>query len=190
MDRLSRTRVTPHRLAVALAVVVLLAPAAAVGKDKPWLEVRGPHFTVISNAGEKRTLVEEGTSFQGSMTSTCPVVVKGRIEGELEAPALSISETGAVQGKAKVGVLDSQGSVAGEIDADSVNLSGSVMDNTLIKAKTLEVKLNAAADKKMHVTFGNCEMAVGTQPVDDGQPGKRGKKKNQDAGQPEDGSQG
>jgi cytoskeletal protein CcmA (bactofilin family) len=140
----------------------------------------------ISDAGEKRTLVEEGTSFQGSMTSTCPVVVRGRIEGELEAPALSISQTGVVQGKAQV---QSEGSVAGEIDADSVNLSGSVMDNTLIKAKTLEVKLNAAENKKMQVTFGNCELSVGAQPMDDGQPGRRGRKGRGD-GQSEDGTEG
>jgi cytoskeletal protein CcmA (bactofilin family) len=143
----------------------------------------------ISDAGEKRTLVEEGTSFQGSMTSTCPVVVRGRIEGELEAPALSISQTGSVQGKAKVGQVQSEGSVAGEIDADSVNLSGSVMDNTLIKAKTLEVRLNAAENKKMQVTFGNCELAVGAQVMDDGQPGRRGKKRQSD-GQPEEGAEG
>jgi len=33
----------------------------------------------LSSATEKRTLVEEGTSFKGSMTSTCPVLVKGGV---------------------------------------------------------------------------------------------------------------
>ena len=135
----------------------------------------------ISDAGEKRTLVEDGTSFSGSMTSTCPVVVKGRIEGEVEAPALSISQSGSVQGRAKVGQIQSEGAIAGEIDADSVNLSGSVMDNTVIKAKTLEVRLNAPEDRKMQVTFGNCEISAGEAPMDDGQPGKRGKKKHSEA---------
>jgi cytoskeletal protein CcmA (bactofilin family) len=130
----------------------------------------------ITDAGEKRTLVEEGTSFQGSMLSTCPVVVKGRIEGDVEAPALSISTSGAVQGRAKVGQVQSEGEIAGEFDADSVNLSGRVMDNTVIRAKTLEVKLDAPENTKMQVTFGNCELSVGDQPVDEG-TGKRGKKK-------------
>jgi cytoskeletal protein CcmA (bactofilin family) len=136
-----------------------------------------------SGAGGKRTLVEEGTIFRGSMTSTCPVEIKGRIEGDVEAPALSISETGAVQGKAKVGEVTSKGELAGEIDADTVQLSGTVKDNTVIRAKTLEVKLTAPEDK-MQVTFGNSVLAVGDEPIDDGQPGKRGKKKKEDDGQP------
>ena len=32
-------------------------------------------------AGEKRTLVEEGTELKGSLTSTCPVLVRGRMTG-------------------------------------------------------------------------------------------------------------
>ena len=117
------------------------------------------------------------------MTSTCPVEIKGRVEGDVEAPALSISETGAVQGKAKVGEIQSKGELAGEIDADTVQLSGTVKDNTVIRAKTMEVKLTAPNDK-MQVTFGNCVLAVGDEPVDDGQPGKRGKKK-KDEGSPD-----
>jgi cytoskeletal protein CcmA (bactofilin family) len=140
----------------------------------------------ITDAGQKRTLVEEGTSFKGSMTSTCPVVVKGRIEGEVEAPALSISRSGAVHGRTKVGQVQCEGEIAGELDADTVQLSGMVSDNTVIRAKTLEVKLTAADDKKMQVTFGSCELAVGAEPTDDGAPGKRGKKKRDD-GVPDDG---
>ena len=52
---------------------------------------------------EKRTLVEDGTQFKGSLTSTCPIVVKGRIDGEVEAPSLVVSTTGAVHGRARVG---------------------------------------------------------------------------------------
>ena len=127
-----------------------------------------------SGAGGKQTLVEDGTSFKGSMTSTCPVVVRGRLEGDLEAPALAISTSGAVQGRAKVGQVQSEGEVAGEIDADTVQLSGVVKDNTVIKAKTLEVKLTAV-DQKMEVTFGNSVLSVGAEPVDDGKPGKKKK---------------
>ncbi len=31
----------------------------------------------------RKTLVEEGTHFKGSLTSNCPVEVKGRVEGDL-----------------------------------------------------------------------------------------------------------
>ena len=36
--------------------------------------------------GGKRTLVEEGTQFKGTLSSSCPIVVKGRIDGDISAP--------------------------------------------------------------------------------------------------------
>jgi cytoskeletal protein CcmA (bactofilin family) len=110
----------------------------------------------------RKTLVEEGTQFKGSLSSDCPIEVKGRIEGDLTAPALAVAATGAVHGKVKVGEMSSQGELAGEFDADVVQLSGTVKDSTIIRAKSLEVKL-APPNGKMMVTFGECELEVGTE---------------------------
>jgi cytoskeletal protein CcmA (bactofilin family) len=110
----------------------------------------------------RKTLVEEGTQFKGSLTSDCPIEVKGRVEGDLTAPALSVSTSGAVHGKVKVAEMKSQGELAGEFDADLVQLSGTVKDNTVIRAKSLEVKL-APANGKMQVVFGECELEVGSE---------------------------
>ena len=110
----------------------------------------------------RKTLVEEGTQFKGSLTSDCPIEVKGRVEGDLTAPALTVSASGAVHGKVKVGEMKSQGELAGEFDADVVQLSGTVKDNTVIRAKSLEVKL-APANGKMQVIFGECELEVGSE---------------------------
>ena len=78
----------------------------------------------------------------------------------MNAPALSVAPGGAVHGKVKVGEIRSQGELAGEFDADTVQLSGTVKDNTVIRAKSLEVKLNSA-NSKMQVIFGECELEVG-----------------------------
>src|ERR1700744_3850886 len=99
------------------------------------------------SATEKRTLVEEGTTFKGSMTSTCPVLVKGGIEGDMQAPSLTVAASGNVSGKVKAGELKSDGSIAGEFDVEKIQLSGSVKDNTIIRAKSLEVKLSSTAGK-------------------------------------------
>ena len=32
----------------------------------------------------RKTLVEEGTQFKGSLTSDCPIEVKGRVEGDTD----------------------------------------------------------------------------------------------------------
>jgi cytoskeletal protein CcmA (bactofilin family) len=116
----------------------------------------------MSDPKGRRTLVEEGTQFKGSMSSDCPIEVKGRIEGDLAAPALAVSPSGAVHGRVKVGEIRSQGELAGEFDADMVQLSGTVRDNTVIRAKSLEVKL-APANGKMQVIFGECELEVGSE---------------------------
>ncbi|MEO7112083.1 MAG: polymer-forming cytoskeletal protein [Polyangiaceae bacterium] len=138
-------------------------------------------------ASQKQTLVEEGTKFKGSLSSSCPIVVRGRIEGDVEAPSLTVSGSGAVHGKVKVGEMRSQGELAGEFDADIVQLSGTVKDNTVIRAKSLEVKLTPPTGK-MQVIFGEVQLDVGelnaTKPnADDAK--NEGGKKNKGGGRPD-----
>jgi len=111
---------------------------------------------------DRKTLVEEGTQFKGSLSSNCPIEVRGLIEGDVSAPALSVSASGAVHGRVKVGEIRSEGELAGEFDADVVQLSGTVKDNTVIRAKSFEVKL-APPSGKMQVIFGECELEVGSE---------------------------
>ena len=105
-----------------------------------------------NSANDRKTLVEEGTLFKGSLSSTCSIEVNGRFEGDLTAPALVVNPGGAVQGSVRVRELKSQGELAGTFDADVVCLSGTVKDKTLIRAKSLEVKLTAPKGT-MQATF-------------------------------------
>jgi cytoskeletal protein CcmA (bactofilin family) len=118
----------------------------------------------INATHARKTLVEEGTHFKGSLSSSCPIEVKGRIEGDLTAPALTVSASGAVHGRVKVGQMHSHGELAGEFDADEVQLSGTVKDKTVIRAKSLEVKLSPL-EGKMQVVFGECSLEVGADPA-------------------------
>ncbi len=124
------------------------------------------------DATEKRTLVEEGTTFKGTLTSTCPIFVKGGVEGDIQAPSLTVATTGIVSGKVKAGELKSEGSLAGEFDVDKVQLSGSVKDNTVIRARSLEVKLSSAGGK-MQVVFGETELEIGDMPTLSKSPGDK-----------------
>ena len=74
-------------------------------------------------------------------------------------------------GRVEVQALRSEGEVAGEIHAETVELAGRVSDQTVINAKSLEVRLNQP-DGSLRVTFGNCELNVGDQYAND----SRGKK--------------
>src|SRR5689334_17907756 len=95
----------------------------------------------VRPSATKHTVVEDGSTFKGTLTSSCPIHVHGRVEGDLEAPSLMISSSGAVHGRVKVAEVRSQGELSGELDADSIELAGSVRDNTVIRARSLEVKL-------------------------------------------------
>jgi cytoskeletal protein CcmA (bactofilin family) len=137
-----------------------------------------------NNVNGRKTLVEEGTRFKGSLSSDCPIEVKGRIEGDLRAPSLVVTPTGVIQGRVKVAELQSQGELAGDFDADVVRLSGTVKDNTVIRARLLEVKLTPR-DGKMQVTFGQCELQI-----DDEQPSRERPKEATYTGDSEAGASG
>jgi cytoskeletal protein CcmA (bactofilin family) len=111
----------------------------------------------------KKTLIEEGTEFKGTLTSSCPIVVMGRVEGEMKGPSVEVTETGVLSGKAKVTELRSRGELAGEFDADVVELSGRVRDKSVIRAQSLEVSLSREGGR-IEMVFGDCELAVGDAP--------------------------
>ena len=112
---------------------------------------------------EKKTLIEEGTELKGTLTSTCPIVVQGRVEGELSGPSVEVADSGVLSGKAKVTELRSRGEIAGEFDAKVVELSGRVRDKTIIRAESLEVSLRRN-EGRIEMVFGDCELAVGDAP--------------------------
>ncbi|MGN6106805.1 MAG: polymer-forming cytoskeletal protein [Kofleriaceae bacterium] len=111
----------------------------------------------------KHTLVEEGTEFIGTLSSKCPIVVMGKVEGQVAGPVIHVTPSGVVAGKVKVVELRSAGEVAGEVEAEAVKISGKVRDKTVIRAKTLEVSLSTEKGG-MEVLFGECELAVGDEP--------------------------
>ena len=126
----------------------------------------------------KQTTVEEGTQFKGTLQSTCQVMVRGKVEGDLTAPSVIVSDSGAVIGNVKAENIRSEGVLAGHVDADTVYLSGSVRSDTVIRAKSLEVKLQQPEGGKLQVTFGECILDVGDDPRAEAQPApKRGKEK-------------
>src|SRR5215510_273113 len=111
----------------------------------------------------KHTLVEEGTEFKGTMSSSCPIVVMGKVEGDVAGPVIHVTPSGVVSGVVKVKQLRSDGELAGEVEADTVEISGRVRDRTMIRARSLEVSLSVSKGG-MQVVFGECELAVGDEP--------------------------
>ena len=120
--------------------------------------------TMNSSSETRRTVVDEGTHFKGDLVSTCPIDVRGRVEGEIQAPSLTVSNAGSVHGKGKLGAVRSEGELSGEFEAETVELSGTVKDNTVIRARSLEVKLSSKRGQQ--IVFGDCELLVGDEPTE------------------------
>jgi cytoskeletal protein CcmA (bactofilin family) len=118
----------------------------------------------------KQTFVEEGSVFKGTLKSTCPVVVNGTIEGEVTAPEVTIARTGTVLGVITASTLRSYGMLAGKVDAGDVFLFGAVRSNTVIKAKTLEVKIGSSERGQLEVIFGEHGSAESSRAESDAAP--------------------
>jgi cytoskeletal protein CcmA (bactofilin family) len=100
----------------------------------------------------KQTLVEAGTEFTGTVKSSCPVVVHGTLEGDIDAPTLSIATTGTVHGNIRAESLRSFGTLAGNVDAGEVYVSGVVRSKTVIRARRLELQLGSSEKSQIEVT--------------------------------------
>ena len=111
----------------------------------------------------RTTTIEEGTEFTGSLTSNCPIVVKGRFSGEVAAPLLTVTSSGAVAGRTTVQELRSTGELGGEFDTDKAILAGTVKNNTVVRTKSLEVKL-AAQTGRVQLVFETLGSSDSTAP--------------------------
>jgi hypothetical protein len=87
----------------------------------------------------------------------------GKVEGDIAGPVIHVTPSGVVSGVVKVKQLRSDGELAGEVEADTVEISGRVRDRTVIRARSLEVSLSVQKGG-MQVVFGECELAVGDEP--------------------------
>jgi cytoskeletal protein CcmA (bactofilin family) len=119
---------------------------------------------VETKSSSKQTVVEDGTELKGKLTSSCPVVINGIVDGELNAPEVTVATTGTVSGAIKAKRVRSQGTLSGSVEATDVFVSGTVKSNTTIVAKSLEVRLSPERGK-LQVTFGECTLDVGDEPT-------------------------
>jgi cytoskeletal protein CcmA (bactofilin family) len=106
------------------------------------------------------TIVEEGSTLRGSLASRGRILVMGRLDGDIDSPAVEVTETGALSGTIKAGVLRSRGALGGLLEANEIDLGGRVLDQTVIRARDLAVALGEGDGAQ----FGDCEIVVGEEP--------------------------
>ena len=88
-------------------------------------------------------------------------MVQGAVEGDLAGPSLTVSATGAVSGKVEAGELTTAGRIAGEFDVDAATIAGTVEHNTVVRAASLDLKLEVTRGK-VQLSFGGSAPAGGS----------------------------
>jgi cytoskeletal protein CcmA (bactofilin family) len=112
-------------------------------------------------------VIDEGSTFKGVISGNSTVTIRGTLEGEVEGPALEVEQGGVLVGKAKVTELRSRGELAGQFEANDVELSGKVRDDTIIRAANLLVAATVGAGSdgaEPQAVFGGCQLEVGEVP--------------------------
>jgi cytoskeletal protein CcmA (bactofilin family) len=122
-----------------------------------------------ASEAERQTLVEEGTRLEGALVSSSAVVVKGKIVGDVTAPVLRVTDSGSVHGRMNVREIVSDGELSGELDADLVQLAGVVRDKTIVRTRSLNVKL-AASSGRIEIVFGKSLPAADSTRLDGPEP--------------------
>lgn len=112
---------------------------------------------------EGSTIIEEGTNFRGTLTSNRPILVNGRVEGDVSAPAVRVTRSGVLQGNVEAKMISCRGSAAGAFDADTIELSGSIAENTRIRAQRLNLKI-VSTSGKIELAFGQAVTAQEWEP--------------------------
>jgi cytoskeletal protein CcmA (bactofilin family) len=110
----------------------------------------------VTDSGSRRelaTVVQEGTDFRGDFTSSCPIIVNGRVEGAVKAPSVTVSESGALHGNVEAKAIACRGTVSGVLEADLIELSGTIAQNTIVRAQRLRLNIDS--------TSGRIELAFG-----------------------------
>ena len=110
-------------------------------------------FTHAESGPEPATIVQDGTDFRGDFTSKCPIIVNGRIQGDVKAPTVTITNSGVLQGKVEAKTIACRGSVSGVLEADAIELSGDIAQNTIVRAQRLRLNIES--------TSGRIELAFG-----------------------------
>ncbi len=139
-------------------------PPRSQHPDPKTSSPREMSMPIETNKTPKQTLVEQGTEFKGTIKSSCAVVVNGTIDGEVDAPEVTITQSGTVIGTIKAKKVRSSGTLSGNVDAGDVFLSGNVRSNTVIKAKSLEVKLGSSDRGQIQLAFGDCNIEAAQVP--------------------------
>jgi cytoskeletal protein CcmA (bactofilin family) len=109
-------------------------------------------FTASPDTGP-RTFVDEGTRFKGDFTSSCPIIVNGQIEGDVKAPSVTVTHSGALQGNVEAKTIACRGSVAGVLEADTIELSGTIARNTIVRAQRLKLNIESTSGR-IELSFG------------------------------------
>src|ERR1700730_16981203 len=86
---MARTRPIPSSFLSAMVLGIFLSPVASAAEPSPWLEIHSAHFTVITDAGDKRGR-EVALRFEQMRAAVASLLTKDRLNQTLPLTILAL----------------------------------------------------------------------------------------------------
>jgi cytoskeletal protein CcmA (bactofilin family) len=92
---------------------------------------------------EKPTVVSEGASFDGNITTLGSVHIEGKFKGSIKAAKVTVSKLGSVNGKIDATTLNVFGHLKGDANCDNLSLSSEANISAKITYKSISIQPGA-----------------------------------------------
>ncbi|MCF0150859.1 MAG: polymer-forming cytoskeletal protein [Firmicutes bacterium] len=115
----------------------------------------------------EQTVIGRGLVFHGNFSGDDPIIINGRIEGDIDTSCkLTVSTGGSYHGNAKVANLDTDGTIEGNLVCDNFSLLGenSVMSGSLA-TKFMETRQGSTFSGNLSMTGTTAEKKPSEEPA-------------------------
>ena len=106
--------------------------------------MKSPSFTQNVGKHDAATHILDGILMQGSLDGgDNPVIVDGRIEGDITATELTLREHGSIDGKVNGGAVTIAGTFKGELECDSLTIAATALVEGNVRTNALSIDMGA-----------------------------------------------
>lgn len=100
------------------------------------------------------SVISRGVVLKGTITAPGPLHFQGSIEGEVEAPQVSLGNHGTIKGKVKCRDFSLDGFVDGEVVCKQLTAGASARLKGVVECESIELELGASINGEVRVGRG------------------------------------
>ena len=137
-------------LTAATATAMPAAVPPAPGATEPARPAR-PHWRDNPGNGDLPSVLSRGVIFEGRIRTTGSLHLEGRIEGTLEAPLLTLGETGTITGEIHCRQATVNGTVDGTFECGSLEVGPTAMLSGTVRCNSMSLSMGAVINATVEI---------------------------------------